>query len=63
MNLHNRNLLRELVLNVGSLTEILGLYIAYCLGQDKLIMGLSLLLLCVVVNNLTSRGWLKLIKE
>jgi hypothetical protein len=56
-------LIRELVMNIGTLTEILGLYVAFLLGADKWGIGLTVLAFCVVVNNLLSRGWLWLIKH
>jgi hypothetical protein len=58
----NYELVREIVMNIGSLTEILALYIAYSLGADRWELGLSLLLVCVIVNNLLSRGWLWLLR-
>lgn len=58
-----RNLVRELVLNIGSLTEILALYVAYSLGADKWERGLLLLLACILLNNFLSRGWLWLLKN
>ena len=57
-NPHNYKLKQELIFNAGSLTEIAGLYVAYRLGSDKLNLGLSILLIVVVVNNILARGWL-----
>jgi hypothetical protein len=58
-----KTIIRELTLNVGTLTEILSLYVAYLLGADKWELGLFVLLVCVVINNALSRGWLYLIKN
>ncbi len=56
-------LIREAVMNLGTLTEILGLYVAFSLGADKWALGISVLGICVLVNNFLSRGWLWLIKN
>ena len=61
--LRNKSLVRELVMNVGTLTEILSLYAAFSLGADKWELGLSVLVVCILVNNALSRGWLFLIKS
>ena len=61
--LKNYSIMRELVVNLGTLTEILALYVAYLLGADKWLQGVSLLLICIMLNNLLSRGWLWLIKN
>ncbi len=61
--MNRRVMIRELVLNVGTLTEILGLYVAYLLGADRWELGLSVLVVCVIINNILSRGWLWLIKN
>jgi len=56
-------IIREAVMNVGSVTEIVALYVAYLWGADRLAQGFALLLACVAVNNLLSRGWLWLLKN
>jgi len=56
-------LIRELTVNVGTLTEIGGLYVAYLLGADRWALGLGVLVACVLINNLLTRGWLWLIKD
>ncbi len=60
---NKHSLIRELVMNIGTLTEVLALYVAYLLGADRWELGVSVLLVCVLVNNLLSRGWLWLIKN
>ena len=56
-------LMRELVFNVGTITSVLGLYVAYLLGADRWNLGLSILFFCVIVDNLLCRGYLWLIKH
>ena len=61
--LRNRTVLREVVLNVGSITEVIALYVAYSLGQGNFTKGFLLLLACILINNALSRGWIKLLRE
>ena len=56
-------LIRELVFNIGTITSILGLYVAYLLGADRWNLGLSILFFCVIVDNLLSRGYLWMLKH
>jgi len=55
--------IREIVFNLGSVVEIVGLYVAFLLGAERYQLGISLLAICVIVNNVLSRGWLWLIKN
>ena len=63
LRLNKQTIIKELTMDVGTLTDILALYVAYSLGQDRWVLGVSVLLACVIVNNLLSRGWLWLIKN
>jgi Na+/melibiose symporter-like transporter len=58
-----KKLIRELVFNLGSIMEIVALYIAYLLGQDNMALGIFILAISLVINNMLSRGWLWLIKN
>jgi uncharacterized membrane protein len=61
--LQNKTVIRELVMNIGTITEIGSLYSAFLMGDGRWGLGISVYLICVVINNLINRGWLRLIKD
>lgn len=55
-------IIRELVINGGTLIGITSLYVAYLLGAKHWWLALIILVCCVLIGNLQSRGWLWLIR-
>lgn len=62
LKINKYKVMRELVINVGTLVSIASLYVAYLLGAENWELAVLILLGCILANNLLMRGWLWLIR-
>lgn len=63
MKITKYKIMREVVINGGTLVGIASLYVAYLLGAQYWWLALVILSGCILANNLFMRGWLWLIKH